>query len=480
MSTLTIAFKKLSGIKLKFISFAVVMITITVVIINTITINLMTSSIEKKAFEVVTTTIERIGDFASLVLLERSYEHIVNLNEMIKNIETSNIAGLLDISIYNSEKSKDEIIFKYISGFDLSRIGNFIEDKKLVEKLNQENPTELFYDSQTFNLEDNNKDAYRFIKPIIYKFKGELIPLGVIILHYDKEEINGVITEVINVVLLITVLILSLTIIFIYFKSSQFTQPILSIAQAATDISKGKLDINLDIHTSDEIEELSHRFNDMAKGLREREKMQKFVSGSTLNMINDDSLQKLSLGGEYETLTFLFSDIRGFTAMSENKTPADVIAIINFYLNLQSEIIKKNNGDIDKFVGDEIMATFSGENATKNAIQCAVDIQTIIHVENIKRKIIDRTICEVGIGINNGEVVVGNIGSNKRMDFTSIGSEVNLAARLCSIAEAGDVLISKVTYDEANVSFDTMKKEPIRVKGFSSDISLYSINLKGN
>ena len=440
----------------------------------------MTSSIEKKAFEVVTTTIERIGDFAALVLLERSYEHIVNLNEMIKNIETSNIAGLLDISIYNSEKNKERIVFKYISGFDLSKIGHPIEDEKLVEKLSQENPSELFYDSQSFKLKDTYADAYRFIKPITYKFKGELIPLGVIILHYDKEEINGVITKVINIVLLITVLILSLTIIFIYFKSSQFTQPILSIAQAATDISKGKLDINLDIRTSDEIEELAHRFNEMAKGLREHAKMQNFVSGSTMDMIYDDSKHKLILGGEYETLTFLFTDIRGFTAMSENKTPAEVISIINFYLNLQSEIIKKNNGDIDKFVGDEIMATFSGDNATKNAIQCGIEIQTAIHVENIKRKIIDKTVCEVGVGINNGEVVVGNIGSNKRMDFTSIGSEVNLAARLCSSANAGEVLISKVTYDEANVSFDTIKKEPISVKGFSSNISLYSINLKGN
>jgi len=469
-------FEKLKGIKLKLISFAVIMITITVVIINTITINLMTSSLEKKAFEVVTTTIERIGDFTSLVLLERSSEHIINLNEMIKNIRTSKIDGLLDISIYNSEKTQEGIIFKYISGFDLSRTGNLIEDKKLVTKLNQEKTTELFYDSQSFKLENNNKDAYRFIKPITYKFKNKIIPLGVVILHYDKEEINGVISKVINIVLLITVLILAATIIFIYFKSSQFTRPILSIAQAATDISEGNLNTKLDINTEDEIQELAYRFNDMTKGLREREKMQNFVSGSTMDMIYDDSKDKLILGGEYKTLTFLFSDIRGFTVMSENKTPSEVVSIINFYLNLQSDIIQKNKGDIDKFVGDEIMATFSGENATQNAIQCGVDMQKAIYVENIKRKLIDKTICEIGIGINNGEVIVGNIGSNKRMDFTSIGSEVNLAARLCSSAKAGEVLISKTSYDDANVSFDTIKKEPIRVKGFSSDISLYSIN----
>jgi len=469
--------RRLSGLKLKLISFAIISITLTVIIINAITINLMSSSIEKKAFEVSTTTIERIGDFASLVLLERTYDNTLNLNEMIKNIRTSNIEGLLDISIYQSVKSKDGIDYEYLSGFDLNKAGDKLVDGDLIKKLNEEKQTELFYDSQSFELNEISADAYRFIKPITYKFQNQTIPLGVVILQYDKEAINGVITKVINVALLITILILSITIIFIYFASSHFTQPILSIAEAATDVSEGKLDVNLNINTNDEIQELANRFNDMTKGLREREKMQNFVSGSTMNMINDDSKDKLMLGGEYETLTFLFSDIRGFTAMSEDKSPADVVSIINFYLNLQSEIIKKNNGDIDKFVGDEIMATFSGENATKNAIQSSIDIQHAIYQENVKRKLVNDTICEVGIGINQGEVIVGNIGSNNRMDFTSIGSAVNLAARLCSHAEIGEVLVSEKTYDEANVNFDIIPKEPIQVKGFTKAISLYSINL---
>ena len=468
------------GLKLKLISTAIIIITITVVIINSITINLMTTSIEKKAFEVSTTTIERIGDFSSLVLLERSYENKINLNEMIKNIRLSKIDGLLDISIYKSEKSKDGIIFKYLSGFDLHKIGDVLADKELVKKLNKDKRKDLFYDSQSFKIKDKYTDSYRFVKPIIYTFKNQIIPLGVIVLHYDKKAITGIISKVINVALMITMLILSITIVFIYFASSHFTQPILSIAEAATDVSEGNLDINLNINTNDEIQELANRFNIMAKGLREREKMQKFVSGSTMDMIYEDSRNKLVLGGEYNTLTFLFSDIRGFTAMSENKTPADVVGIINFYLNLQSEIIKKNHGDIDKFVGDEIMATFSGENATKNAIQSAVDIQTAIYQENVKRKLLNKTVCEVGIGINRGEVIVGNIGSHEHMDFTSIGSEVNLAARLCSSAEAGEILIVEVTYDEANVNFNTIVKEPIRFKGISTPISLYSINIKGD
>ncbi len=464
------------GLKLKLIGFIVTVILITVTVLSTFIIQLMKSSIETKAFEVATTSIERIADFSTHALLERSYENRVTLNEMINDIRLSKIEGLLDVSIYERQKTNTASAFKYLAGFGHYDEGTLLDDAKLIGSLNDAMAGSVTYDTREIITKEGEVEAYRFIKPILYTFQDRTILLGVVILYYDKEAITGIVKRAIRFALLIAAAIVLLTVVLVYFAGLRFTRPILAVADAATDVSQGKLDVRLDITTNDEIGELADRFNRMVTGLREREKMQKFVSGSTMSMIQEDSTRQLILGGEYRTLTFLFSDIRGFTAMSETMKPDEVVEVINFYLNLQSEIIKSHGGDIDKFVGDEIMASFSGDDAVERAIQSAVEIQTRIAEENAKRSQSGETVCNVGIGINKGEVTVGNIGSHDRMDFTSIGSVVNLAARLCSSAAAGQILIEQSTRDEADDSYKTQPEEPITVKGISHPVAVSSIS----
>lgn len=264
----------------------------------------------------------------------------------------------------------------------------------------------------------------------------------------------------------------------VYFFGLRFTRPILEITAAANKVSKGDLNLELNIDTADEIGILSEQFNTMINGLRERNHMQKFVSGSTISMIQEDTKQELLLGGEYRTQTFLFSDIRGFTQMSEEKTPSEVVEIVNFYLNLQAEIIKKNNGDIDKFIGDEVMASFTGDNSLQDAINAAIEIQNSISKENINRKEQKQTVCNVGIGINKGEAIVGNVGAHERMDFTSMGSTVNLAARLCSHAKANEILVENSLIEKLDDKYKTNQIEPLKVKGFSQAIKVNSIVFK--
>ena len=121
------------------------------------------------------------------------------------------------------------------------------------------------------------------------------------------------------------------------------------------------------------------------------------------------------------------------------------------------------------------MASFCGENATKKALHSAIDIQKAIIKANIQREKDGLTICQVGIGINQGEVIVGNIGSHERMDFTSIGLTVNLAARLCSFAKAGEIIIEKNTYDISGERCVVKAKKPIVAKGISKPLATYSI-----
>ena len=231
--------------------------------------------------------------------------------------------------------------------------------------------------------------------------------------------------------------------------------------------------------TNDEIEELAKQFNKMVYGLHEREKMQRFVSNSTMDMIQEGKKCELILGGEHRRLTFMFCDIRGFTALSETQEPSVVVSVINFYLNLQSQIIKANGGDIDKYIGDEVMASFSGESSAVDAIKCSMEIQSTIKEANKQRLKNGELICEIGIGINQGDVIVGNIGSHERMDFTSIGLAVNIAARLCSKARANHISIEKETYDNSMLKCDVKMEEPMDIKGVSYPIETYSINMKG-
>lgn len=153
-----------------------------------------------------------------------------------------------------------------------------------------------------------------------------------------------------------------------------------------------------------------------------------------------------------------------------------MVSILNEYLDLQAEIIKKFEGDIDKFVGDEVMAVFSGGRRADNAISAAVEIVNAIRELNKRKSLKGQHIAEVGIGLNMGEVVSGRIGSRDRMDNTSIGDTVNLAARLCSYAEAGAILASKEIVARASRKKFTGKKlDPIRVKGKADAIEVFQI-----
>jgi class 3 adenylate cyclase len=435
----------------------------------------MKSYIEKKAFEVSTTTIERISDFSSFALLERTYENRLSLDDAIKKVQNSDIDGLIGVAIYQRQKSGNSIKFNYLSGFG-DDVKNIPVDKKLQVSLDNSRNEDVSYDDYIVKSKNKDIDTYRFIRPIIYHYQDNTILLGVSILYYDKKAINDIIDTMLDFMSTVTMVVLLIATLFVYFIGVRFTRPILEITHAASSIAKGNLNIKLNINTNDEIEHLAYHFSAMVKGLQEKKKMQKFVSGSTMDMIKSGSMRHSMLGGEYRTLTILFCDIRGFTAMSEKKKPSEVISIVNFYLNLQAQIVRDNHGDIDKFIGDEIMASFSGDEATNNAIKSAVEIQDMIKRENIKRAKKGETVCEVGIGINRGEVIVGNIGSHEHMDFTAVGSAVNVASRLCSSAKAGKVIVDKSTYDRANCKYHTILQTPFSIKGISYPIDTYAVS----
>jgi adenylate cyclase len=241
-------------------------------------------------------------------------------------------------------------------------------------------------------------------------------------------------------------------------------------------VAAGNFNFRLEIPRGDEIGDLAQAFNKMTEGLRERADMQKFVSQSTIEMIQRGSQQRIRTG-ERKLLTVLFSDIRGFTALSERREPEQVVRILNAIFTLQAECLKTFSGDIDKFVGDAVLAFFEGESAPLNAVRCAVDINKAVDAYNLESGIADKI--HLGIGIATGEVILGSIGSQDRRDFTVIGSHVNLAARLCSLAKEGEILLAESTYRPVQDRIAAERLPPQHVKGFSGEVAVYRLGPDG-
>jgi class 3 adenylate cyclase len=210
-------------------------------------------------------------------------------------------------------------------------------------------------------------------------------------------------------------------------------RPVGLISSAMESVAHGNLDARIEHNSGDEFGTMAERFNEMARSLREKEMLARYVSRSTIDMVQSSVGNGSSFKEPYRIRrTVLFSDIRGFTRFSEGNKPEMVIRILNRILDIQAAVITHAGGKIDKFVGDEIMATFDDPRAAALAA---------LKIANLLTRAGDE-FCglQVGIGISEGEVVEGDVGIESHKDFTVIGDVVNTAARLQSMAGPGQVL----------------------------------------
>ena len=170
----------------------------------------------------------------------------------------------------------------------------------------------------------------------------------------------------------------------------------------------------------------------------------------------------------------LFSDVRGFTRFAEQREPEDAVEWLNRLLGLQADLVRKHHGDVDKFVGDAVFALFDGEDMAFDAVRCAVEIQRQMDGLEVP----GRAGLEVGIGIVTGEVILGSIGSHDRLDYTAIGSNVNLSARLCERAKAREILMNESAYQQVRDLVAAEAVEPLDIKGFSDPIVAWKMTVK--
>ena len=188
----------------------------------------------------------------------------------------------------------------------------------------------------------------------------------------------------------------------------------------------------------------------------------------------------LNLGGETRIVTMMMADLRGFTSISERLAPEKVVLIVNNYLEKMIEIIVRHRGTIDGFTGDGILVTFGAPMArpddTERAVACAVAMQlAMVEVNARNREMGLPTTVEMGIGLNTGEVVVGNIGSMQRAKYGVVGSAVNVTSRIESYTNGGQIMVSQSTLDVVGDYVEIEEQLYVEPKGVSLPIPIYSV-----
>ncbi|MBN2040734.1 MAG: HAMP domain-containing protein [Spirochaetes bacterium] len=280
----------------------------------------------------------------------------------------------------------------------------------------------------------------------------------------------------------LTIVVLTVAVLIIFFFGKTLTTPIVRLLGATKKIKNGDYNVKIRPAFKDEIGELTYAFIEMGQGLEEREKIKtafgKFVNPELAEMVTKNEVK---LGGERKTVAILFSDIRSFTSISEKLQPEEVVEFLNEYMTIMVECIDRTGGVVDKFIGDAIMAEWgipaSRGNDTENAINAALMMRKVLLEFNKDRGGDKKPVIRIGIGINTGAVLAGQIGSEDRMEYTVIGDAVNLASRIEALNKpfGTDVLISEDTYNLVKDLYTVEKMSPIRVKGKEEPQQIFAV-----
>ncbi len=218
-------------------------------------------------------------------------------------------------------------------------------------------------------------------------------------------------------------------------------------------------------------------FDDMTERKKleaQRRLLERMVSPAVLEQINPDSLQ---IGGQQRDITVLFADIRGFTSFSEKRSPEKLVAVLNRYLAAGAEAVLAQEGTVDKFLGDAVMAWFNAPlpqpDHTLRAVRAALSLRSAI--EKLHVELPPEAQLSFGVGIHYGEAVLGWIGTEKRLEYTAIGDSVNTAKRIQENAARDQILISKEAYQRVKKQVEARPYAPLQVKGRSEAVEVYEL-----
>ncbi|HEY0966561.1 MAG TPA: adenylate/guanylate cyclase domain-containing protein [Opitutaceae bacterium] len=263
------------------------------------------------------------------------------------------------------------------------------------------------------------------------------------------------------------------------------SKPVQQLAAHTAVIAHGDYATRLELERADELGELARSFNAMSAGLAERDQVRDLLDKNVSPEVAAQLMREGgSLGGEERVVTMLFADLRGFTSLSEKVEPRELVALLNRYLERMSRAIEAEGGVIDKFIGDEIMALFGAplavDDGADRAIRAALAMRQALAELNREFAAEGRPQLGFGVGINTARVIAGNIGSERRRNYSVVGDGVNLAARLQGLtrnaAFAADILVSAETLAATRGHYTTRDLGLVGVKGKSEVTHIHAVD----
>ncbi len=274
-------------------------------------------------------------------------------------------------------------------------------------------------------------------------------------------------------------------ILFSLSTSLRISHPIRTLADAAHRIGLGDLNQTVKIESGGrETRALGASFNEMIAGLRERDLVKDTFSRYVTKQVAEEILKnpdKIAPGGQKKEVTVLFADIRDFTTFSEKHPPEVVLSHLNTYLSAMVDVIFKYEGTLDKFIGDAVMAVFGSplphDDDPLRAVKTAIEMQARLRELNDAWKKEGKEPLNIGIGINTGEVIAGNIGDLRRMEYTVVGDNVNLASRIEGLTKnyKCPIIISSGTFEKVKERVEAKKLEAVTVKGKTKAVDIYEL-----
>jgi adenylate cyclase len=396
-----------------------------------------------------------------------SYRDAAAIDEYFALQARRNIGGAMPFqAMLFARRNERTGIWEIAAGTDRTQIGT------------RANRTGVPLDRTSWRLSSGGT-VYEFTAPVTRMYTT----VGYVTVAYEREAIAAPGFRLTEKVLIIAALSVYAAVILLYLFGRNLVQPILylrmsvnAISRALDGMVKGKTPFSASllqykdrVRTSDEVKMLSGEIRAMTGVIRG---ILPYVSASTLK-----HAERTRPKTERKSLAFLFTDIRGFSSLCEGQSPEQVVKTLNHYLGIQSDIIRANGGDIDKFVGDEIMAMFDGPKKALHACRAGMEIGAAVSAQRELAELASRNAVAIGIGINAGPVVFGSIGAGDRMDFTSIGETVNLAARLESANKTYRTrsLISEPVHDEVRGEYLCREIDLITVKGKRQPIRVFEL-----
>ncbi|MCC5814279.1 MAG: adenylate/guanylate cyclase domain-containing protein [Leptospira sp.] len=268
------------------------------------------------------------------------------------------------------------------------------------------------------------------------------------------------------------------------FLTNSIRSPLDKMKLQAEQIKNGNFSKIMLVDTRDEIGDLSATMNSMTVSLAEKELIKDTFGRMVDPSVRDYLLGgNMNLGGEQSEAVILFSDLAGFTSLSENRDPAEVVALLNRYFGLMSDCVSHNGGIVNKFIGDAILAVFGmpipQSSPADSALQCAIAMQEAGKILNEELQSEGLPLMHTRIGIHKGSVIAGNIGSHSRMEYTVIGDTVNTASRLesaCKKLNVG-ILLSDSVVASLNQVYRLKKIGSLKLKGKSQAIPAFTVSI---